>query len=954
MLKRVFNSEYFQFNSKTVFFPVFIGLICCYYYARDYSFALNHSFNGIVAWTAFDNFDTNARLSLFYMCLFMAAAVFIAGLFTLSMVRKLFPILSAELCILNYVGIFGSMTLVYMVFNGAPSVTLDYLYGAVFLALFGMIFHLALKERYPHATNPIEYFMWCLIAGFLSFIIADNIVLYANGNHLNDFVYYVYLFSGLVFIVSLCLFLLIKVDFTLLIKYSVVLPFFALHTLLTNEIVFSLNQHNLSVRPLWVLIIGYCIILCAFSVYFYYTLSVKSKSILHILSQVYFPVTLAIIALYGNYHSLVPHTSELFETANPANAMMRSFHFGEIPFLHYINSHGLSETLYGFLFILLNGYSGSMDFLAFDVIFFAVFILIAYYWLMKITSNPAFSFAFALLLPFLDTLFVGQLSIVLLSVFFLRKIHIKASVKNMIWNYLWIGFVIFWRIDAGFSNLLAQLSVLILLLIFKMDKKAFRNFAFATLILALFVMFLGGLLFLTERDVFINIKQALHYFGANQAHGSLSMGNSQDRLFVIHYMLFPAIILFIGFYLLFRKKQFLEDFNFIYISLLFLIVFYFSNAQRGLVRHGFNDSSDLWITSFSFLIIALFVYLLSLKSRKVYKNAVLLGGVFFLILFFKYPACGGFTNLLDQFHDSYQHYVPFSYSKQKIIRYQETDLFAKDTYLDIKEFMDNNFSPRTTFLDFSNTPMLYFYTQRQMPSYFNQYLQNTVDEYLQQQNLISLSETDVPVVVYSNVPPSWFDMTDGVENSCRYFLIAEHIFRNYHPFIILNHHSLWLKNGWAMKRGNYQLDTLSSKPHQTELKKLSYLEGLRAQNYTLPVLWEGKNADIKQCNNGFEITLPDSFDRTSGNYIEFSLLNNSAGESGASLVLCNDTTDVGSFRFTVMGDHLHSPAIYRIRVSTQYAWYSEHPGRLRFVFDEQTGLPEIKNIRLLKALPYEN
>jgi hypothetical protein len=286
------------------------------------------------------------------------------------------------------------------------------------------------------------------------------------------------------------------------------------------------------------------------------------------------------------------------------------------------------------------------------------------------------------------------------------------------------------------------------------------------------------------------------------------------------------------------------------------------------------------------------------------------------------------------------------------VRFTPDRAFAKENYFDLRDFLKGNFSEKATFLDFSNTPMLYFYTQRNVPSYFNQYMQNTVDEYLQAENLKKLSKMEVPVVVYANVPKSWFDCTDGVENSLRYYLIAEHIFQHYRPFAILSKHSIWLQNGLNLSRGNYPPDTISAKPQQTELKKLAWLEGLRAEQYSLPTLFTWQQSAMTKSAQGYEVKLPESIDKTTGNYMELELLNRTQAEMNGMLILGKDSVDAGAFRFVVM----NKPGVqkYRIRISTQYAWYSRQPDKVVFVFDNAATLPELISLRLLKAQPCEN
>jgi hypothetical protein len=52
---------------------------------------------------------------------------------------------------------------------------------------------------------------------------------------------------------------------------------------------------------------------------------------------------------------------------------------------------------------------------------------------------------------------------------------------------------------------------------------------------------------------------------------------------------------------------------------------------------------------------------------------------------------------------------------------------------------------------------------------------------------------NTPLVVYSNYPPTWYDATDMVPNSMRYYLIAEYIFKHYKPLGVLEDKSFWIK-----------------------------------------------------------------------------------------------------------------------------------------------------------------
>jgi hypothetical protein len=954
MLRDLFKADTIKFNLKTGIIPVFAAVLCCFYYARHYSFELNGNYQGIISAATFENLDIKVRVALYSNCVFMGLAVYLLAFFLISYISRKIPVILSELRVINGLSFIGILAVVYNVFSPQSLTTLHYTGGAICLVLLGAAFRLVMKKQHESSYKLIEYYCWCVISGFMVYLLVDDWGLYQMGYHIIKSAFlFVFVSVTIILLFSKTLLSYKRISFYRLAALFQIIVFMALYSFLANEMVFTLNQHRIFVNPLLIVGGGYALIAAVFVLIFYVRRSADANGRRNIMSRVYFPLTIIILALYAYCQWYIPQSLEMFETANTANGILRSFRFGEIPVFDYLSSHMLSETFFRYVYVLINGFSGTMDFMSYDFVHYVIFMLIAYYFLRKITSNATFSFLFTMLFPFIDAVFCEFLSYALVSVFFLKRIHENTSLKNLIMGYAWATFLLLWRMDTGFSNLWGFLFVLLLILWVKKDKKAAIRTLVSGCIYGLILIALGwGFALIRGNEFLTDIRQAMHYFSADQAHGSLSMGTMNDRLFVFHYIVFPAVILFMGLYLLFRSKVFMNKQPLLYLSILFLMVFYFANARRGLVRHGFNDSSDLWITSFSFLIMGLFVLLMQILHRRRYGKLVFVLSLFVLLLAFKFPAISGYTNLFEKYKTARANFVPYPKTHTKIARYQADPFFAQDNYEELKEFFNSYFSKKATFIDFSNTPILYFYTERPVPSYFNQYMQNTVDEYLQQQNLRKLATMDVPAVVFSNVPKSWFDCTDGVENSLRYFLIAEHIFQNYHPFIIISKHTLWLKNDLNFVLGSYQADTLSAKPQQTEFRKLAFLEGIRAAEYPLPVLYSWKDNEILREKDHYEIKLPANTDKTSGNFLEFELSNPLNRELNCIVTLRSDSLTTGTFRFTVM--NRKDPQKYRLRISTQYAWYAAKNDHLQFVFDDAANMPEIRSVKLLKALSSEN
>jgi hypothetical protein len=149
--------------------------------------------------------------------------------------------------------------------------------------------------------------------------------------------------------------------------------------------------------------------------------------------------------------------------------------------------------------------------------------------------------------------------------------------------------------------------------------------------------------------------------------------------------------------------------------------------------------------------------------------------------------------------------------------------FTEKTYADLKLFLDQNIKNNQTFLDFSNTPMLYYYCQRKVPSYFCQNLQNTVDDYLQMEQIKRINPNEVPIVIYSNYPKNWWDNTDGVSNIMRQYLLAEYIHKMYKPYAVINNHSIWITKEIDLDHSNFQNNIELNTPQEFNYKNAAWL-----------------------------------------------------------------------------------------------------------------------------------
>ncbi|HKK38417.1 MAG TPA: hypothetical protein VJ949_03320, partial [Cryomorphaceae bacterium] len=293
--------------------------------------------------------------------------------------------------------------------------------------------------------------------------------------------------------------------------------------------------------------------------------------------------------------------------------------------------------------------------------------------------------------------------------------------------------------------------------------------------------------------IYNNFLVALHYVSGNQAHGFSQVAREFDHHFFIVLFLLPMIactLIFMSVKRLFDSGK-VED-NFSLQSSLFFFLIFLGNFPRGLVRHGFLEAQDGFYTSTFFLALALFVVSFFKSTKPFVRYSIFCCVSVVGLLTIKYfPLPAGKSPIETFFTQSSLKDLD---KKVDLVdgRVKGHETFAEENFNDLNDFLNEYLDEDQTFLDFSNTPMLYFYTGREVPSYFAQSLQNSIDDFTQLNHLARLDTNRVPVVIFSHYPPAWMDATDGVANSMRYYPIAEYIYKNYRPATVVNDLNVWL------------------------------------------------------------------------------------------------------------------------------------------------------------------
>jgi hypothetical protein len=923
LLKQVFSFKNY------VFIPAFFALYFLSIWLPGQSFDLTIFRGDMIGIATLQNIDINARISLFYKAMLLLFVLFaMLGLIFAFVTKNIKD--KQVLKMLNTLAFIGISLLFLQLFLTPVGLSVSIIITLMFWLVLFALSGIKRKDKYLE-------FIWLIVLAFaVTFLF--RFILINTG--LDSFLNHIEIIYSLAIALLMAIYLLIisKPDGNInrIIKASAPLLLIPMLGFLSDEIYLILNQHGiffLSASIFYVLIL-IILLLIAFLIY---RRSIQSFHIKTYLSRFVYPVTLLGLVVFVLYSPIWEQTPEMFESANHANAVMQWLVFGKIPILETQTSHLLADYSFEFIYTFFNGYDASLSFYNYRFLHGVLVILSAYYFLGKVFDDYLFSFVFLLFFPFV-TILLGNMAISLVTPILFYRLYRHYSFKNLVVYLAFLVLLLFWRPDVGVANLIGG-SMLLLIYFIGHREKYFDLLKAIAIIIAVVLIPTMIIIWAKDIDLFSHIHQSLDYFGAGQAHGYSEITRNIDRYYLFHYFVFPIITLGIAGYfgfMLFRHKK---ETSFFTVAILFISIYYFANAQRGLVRHSLYEGSDMFFSSFIFLILGLLaVYLFKFKkSWLVFPVVIIL-----LIVNFKFPDSFGNQNLLASENEVFvkPDILPKYNNKiTRVIALPEEE--RSELYGDFKLFLDNNFEAGNTFLDFSNTPMLYFYTQRPVPSYFNQYMQNTVTGYLQDENIKMLQNYNVPIVVFSHKPTTWLDKTDGVFNTLRYFKISRYIYQNYKPYGTLNNYYLWIKKGLEIKDASIDLNAdFAFNEVKQKLKKFPHLLGLQKYESQKEVL-KLKPKGWKNNKMVYSIDEPLESDQT---FLKLTVNSKSSNSLPLYIKYKRGKSTFFELSFTLFANE---EAEYIVPLSWIYTWYLQKGNRL-LLYSKDTSKIEIKSISIVK------
>ena len=946
MIKEIINfitkPNHLKFNTKTIFITIYISFgVFTTIWFQNYSFELFNFNERILGIATLHKIDVTARLAIFYKAIYRSIFVFFILNIILNILYYSLKKARREFLVINYLSLFGIFLLLFYVFN--QNVIFAIQFTTILIALF--IILIIIRLILKNAFNKVDYnfYTWTIISG-----LSSTILLFA---YFSSFISdnFLIVFS----LITLSLILTFSIS-KFKINYNKILYIFRPITLipllifLSQELFLILNQRSINfIHPVYIFSFGIFLFIL-FSIYTYIKTkpTITSKKSDSLLLRYYIPTFVVSLSFFIFYTPYASSPKEMFEIANQSNSIMNLFHFGKVPVLEFLPTHLVSDLLYGYIYTIFNGYQPDFSFQSYKFLYTALSFIIFYYFLSKIT-NRYIAFFISFFFPFLSLSLWGVTGAVILLVpIIIYQTYKKPVFINFLLFFLILLVEISWRPDSGFSCLVAMLFGVGLILLAKFKQIKLKNIIISFVIVFTPVLLTIITIALYKKiDVFHNISQILEFYSSSpQARGVVEFATNYDRIFIIQHIIFPFIITVINIYIIFNIKKLLKQNSFLVITILSLSIFYFTNFQRGLTRHSFAEGRDVFLSSFSFLLISLSVYLFNIK-HKLFRHSLFVLILTILVLGFKLKEPKNKPNMCSSLEMKMENTPSFIYSNKKIDRENTNTEFEKEHVTEIKSFFDTYLPENSTYFDFSNTPSLYFYTQNEMPIFFIHFLAITNDN-LQVQSIENLKKQDIPFVIFSHYPSNWWDKTDGVDNAVRYYKFAEYIYQNYKPYTVCQKYYIWKKTDFNLPKNKYSEKELPNITENFDLIKLPFVWANydeHSENQQVIKEW----TEFIYEDEVYKTKLPENIDKTTGNYILITLKNKTLKTTNKSFLQYKDKNGInGTFNFDILGEQEIEK--YLIRISTQHKWYSLKNTGLRIYFENKENC-ELINVKLLKA-----
>jgi len=756
-----------------------------------------------------------------------------------------------------------------------------------------------------------------------------------------------------------------KINFDLLEKAYLIMMTSPIIAILTIEIINILNQYNVKVVSKYKMVVVLYLILFLVTASIYIKGTKKSLKIKKDVKGIYYIlilITLGLIWTQMPYQNIV--ATDFFEQSNHGSSIYNFLSNFQLPIIENFDAHMLSNSLPNIVYGLVNQDKIGAIFSGYSL---QPLYLVLFYCLFKkiFEKNKAFLIMlfFPILVDYTYTIFAMGIIVILITLHALEKKKYYGY-----WNTLVL--ICLFRIDLGFSFGISSVITLVVLhfLCLKKDQLKLKKFVTSFLVTSVIWMVSFSVLCINKGINPINrIVQILQLISSNTNWAYATRGNVNLIAFSMCYILIPLMIVLLMIVILYQYRVAKKEISSVQVAILLILgISFLLNLPRGIVRHSLVENVQMFIMSTATLFISLCCYVMLKKFKLqgfiicetcliLFSSLLLSPSVF--------PTSTLINNLINPLNNVSSNYVRNASGETRVVVSDS----MKKIYEPLKNLMDTLLDKNETYIDFTNQTLLYSLLDRYKPVYINQSPGLLSGEFSQQQFIKEIENStcgvELVLMPIKDVPFSFG--LDGINNSYRYYLVSEYISNNYVPICKNNEFALWCKKE-DFEEKNKKVKKIvkdnEMKVDALEFEKMNYLDISKHQYELVDIPYVWANFDkinyqqkkgkplIKERNVKLspgeifekEIKLA-NVDKSKGNYL---LIELDALEKGnMQIVLGNKNFEVQTqcifnFRTQDIGK-----ALYLVRISSDFLWYSNQIEAIRIKSDVNVVLNNIYLIR---------
>ena len=772
---------------------------------QSFDYSLTHFNERQIGVATLEAFDVGARLRLFYGSLLIFVGVFFVFLFLTYFLFLNAPAIlkSAESRLINYLSLGGLLLLLFKLYDIEVYESQELIYAGHKLLLLGLLLRFTLfKKSNPSVGTYLTIFVLSFALYFLVIDLND-----VAGYTINPDFYIVASIIAITLMVSLNLIwrnktAVIQTEFentwAFILFPLLSLPFISI---LKDEIYLVLKVHgyrNISIAIIYLVLIMFV----AMWIFLRAQKSKQQRTLKkELLATRYFPMIIFSLTAFAAYACSVEYYDEIFESGNVYLPLMEYKLFGVLAPLEKLNTHLLSDYFFGAIYTFFNGLKISEVDL-YDFLLFPISYTLFYYLIYYLSGNALLSFFAVFVFPFAEAMMPTGYCLGILALFALNKLILgKQSLRRYHFYFTMLLFLILWRIDLAYVSFVAMP---LLLLYYHFREPAFKiegKLFWKSLLLVFGSTFLLLIVLSAYRgiDVFEKLNYFLHYCGSAQSYGYNTVGWSNLPGYKMHYFVFPVLLAFLFIVLLLNHQKLNVNKRTAkaFLALMFILLFYFLNFNRGLIRHSLIEWTDTFTSSFVYIVVGVLPFVFLPKWQHAYKSFAFGILTFFAVENYRVPDTKGLQSQFEKLIIKLKttKHIDLANLKSRV-KNKPADAGIK--YYPFIDFINKACDTNETFIDFSNKGMLYYYTQKETPSWFYQNPLCVQDDYLQKQFIKDLKKYHTPFLLFNELNNEGYDFVDQVPNTLRHYRMAEYFYAHFEPAVILGSFCVWKEKTRAL------------------------------------------------------------------------------------------------------------------------------------------------------------